>query len=566
MPESHQFTHSARSRRSSIVVGSYRSSFFDPQDNLLHRTERRPSSSSVLVTGFVDPDLLNEEVSLLRDNNINLPASVEHHGAFYGAVREDDAAATDVADAWETSVAAHKVVTSTRREFYVLATSAFPLIVTFLLQNSLTMASVFSVGHIGSQELSGVTLASLTASITCIAAIQGLATCLDTLCPEAYGSGNLRLVGVYFQRCTALILTAYVPVALLWWIYAERALVYIVPETEVAILSARYLRVISLGMPGYIFFETGKRFLQAQGIFNASTSVLFVVAPLNILLNYTLVWSPAFGIGYIGAPVAVAISYWAMAIGLLVFTVTTKSAINPLKCWGGFSLDECFRKWSVLFGLALPGVVMIEAEFLAFECLTLMASHLGSANLAAQSIIATLTSLGYQIPFSVSVASATRTANFIGSGMPQSAAKTVSVSILFGVAISIANVALFYFGRGFIPHLFTNDSEVAQIVKDLLPLIAVLEFFDALATVSGGCLRGEGMQKIGSWLNLAGYYLIGIPLVVLFTFRWGWGLYGLWVGILIGLALIGSLLVWFAVTANMNELVARARSRNENSV
>jgi len=41
---------------------------------------------------------------------------------------------------------------------------------------------------------------------------------------------------------------------------------------------------VLIGRPGYALFEATKRFLQAQGIFGASTVVLFVAAPINAVL------------------------------------------------------------------------------------------------------------------------------------------------------------------------------------------------------------------------------------------------------------------------------------------
>ena len=46
--------------------------------------------------------------------------------------------------------------------------------------------------------------------------------------------------------------------------------------------------------------------------------------------------------------------------------------------------------------LALPGLVMVEAEVLAFEILTLAASYFGTSHLAAQSVLSTLTCLTFQ--------------------------------------------------------------------------------------------------------------------------------------------------------------------------
>ena len=82
--------------------------------------------------------------------------------------------------------------------------------------------------------------------------------------------------------------------------------------------------------------------------------------------------------------------------------------------------------------LALPGLLMVEAEFLAFEILTLASSYFGTTHLAAQSILSTLTALTFQIPFPISIAASTRVANLIGATLSNAAktsAKVVSIFI-----------------------------------------------------------------------------------------------------------------------------------------
>ena len=81
--------------------------------------------------------------------------------------------------------------------------------------------------------------------------------------------------------------------------------------------------------------------------------------------------------------------------------------------------------------LALPGLLMVEAEFLAFEILTLASSYFSTTHLAAQSILSTLTALTFQIPFPISIAASTRVANLIGATLSDAAktsAKVVSIS------------------------------------------------------------------------------------------------------------------------------------------
>jgi MATE family multidrug resistance protein len=57
---------------------------------------------------------------------------------------------------WEEAVAAGKIKTTWQREAKTLFQYSSPLVVTFILQYSLTVASIFTVGHLGKVELGAV--------------------------------------------------------------------------------------------------------------------------------------------------------------------------------------------------------------------------------------------------------------------------------------------------------------------------------------------------------------------------------------------------------------------------
>lgn len=69
-----------------------------------------------------------------------------------------------------------------------------------ILEYSLVIASVISIGHISTIALAGITLGSMTASVTGFSVLQGLASALDTLLPPAWTSSEPRLVGLWTQR------------------------------------------------------------------------------------------------------------------------------------------------------------------------------------------------------------------------------------------------------------------------------------------------------------------------------------------------------------------------------
>lgn len=455
---------------------------------------------------------------------------------------------------WEAAVASGKIKTTWQREAKTLWRYSSPLVITFLLQYSLTVASVFTVGHLGKVELGAVSLASMTANIFGYAIYQGLATSLDTLCAQAYGSGKKHLVGLQLQRMVYFLWALTVPIGVVW-VCSEQILSLIVPEKESARLAGLYLKVLLLGAPGYAAFESGKRFVQAQGLFSATTYVLLIAAPLNAFMNWLFVWQ--FEWGFVGAPVAVAVTDNLLPCLLFLYV----RYVDGRQCWNGFT-KKAFHNWGPMIKLALPGLLMVEAEFLAFEILTLAASYFSTTHLAAQSILATLTAITFQIPFPISIAASTRVANLIGATLADAAKTSAKVAMIVATIVGLFNVILLSSLRNYIPQLFTNDPDVIDLVASVLPLCAAFQLFDALAANLGGLLRGLGRQEIGGWVNLFCYYVIAMPISFGTAFGLGWGLYGLWSGVALALGLVAALEAIFISRADWDESVEAAKKRN----
>lgn len=62
------------------------------------------------------------------------------------------------------------------------------------------MTSVISIGHISTIALAAATLGFMTASVSGLSIIQGMASTLDTLLPSAWTSDQPQLVGLWTQR------------------------------------------------------------------------------------------------------------------------------------------------------------------------------------------------------------------------------------------------------------------------------------------------------------------------------------------------------------------------------
>ena len=94
----------------------------------------------------------------------------------------------------------------------------------------------------------------------------------------------------------------------------------------------------------------------------ASTLVLMIVFPINVVLNIVLVHYTSLGL--LGSPVALSITYWLCFLFLCVYTY-----LSPIHArnatWGGLQLramidpKSCF----LFLKLALPGIIMVGTEW-----------------------------------------------------------------------------------------------------------------------------------------------------------------------------------------------------------
>ncbi|KAG7835558.1 hypothetical protein KL942_005096 [Ogataea angusta] len=506
------------------------------------RSDSLSSSSEHESTSFLSSDTTRDYGSVTQDSYIQsrraslLSSKLNVHG--FTPIKADDDGTL------------REVETTMKSETELLIKTSIPLIATFLLQYSLTVASVFSAGSLGSQELAAVSLSNLLANISSYGIIQGIASSLSTLCPQAFGRRDYEAVGLNALRCYMMLWVMFVPIFIFWYWGSYPLLRAIVPDDELCKLATSYLRILIYGVPGFMTFEVLKQFLQAQGAFQASTLVLVICAPLNLLLNFVLVHDSRIGLGFIGAPTAVVITNWLMALMLLYYAYF----VQGRQCFCRLS-TKVFTNWKRAITLAAPSVLMIEAEWLAFEILSVASSRFGTASLAAQSVVSTTCVTIYQIPFAISVAASTRVAWFIGSASKDAAKKVTRAAFLVAAIFGVFNASVLATFRYNIASLFSQDPKVIQLAGRVLIIGAIYQVNDVVSCVTAGILRGQGRQYIGGWLNLFSYYCVALPVAFLLAFKFRLELFGLWIGMVIALFFVSVCQSYFVITSDWESII-----------
>jgi len=147
------------------------------------------------------------------------------------------------------------------------------------------------------------------------------------------------------------------------------------------------------------------------------------------------------------------------------------------------------------------------------------------------------------VPLGISSAAAVSVGHAVGAGDPARARRAGWLALGLGTTFMLLAAVVFLAAPVPLIALYTRDSQVMAVGPSLLVLVAAFQIFDGIQTVSTGALRGLGETRIPMLANLAGYWLLGLPLGLTLCFVLRWGIYGLWIGLLTALIVIASTLL-----------------------
>ncbi|KAI2632732.1 MATE efflux family protein [Xylaria nigripes] len=444
-------------------------------------------------------------------------------------------------------------------ELWLLMRYCLPLIATYTLQYSWCVIVMIICGHLSADNLAAASLGMTTMNVIGYATFEGMATALDTLCSQAYGAGNYTGVGLHIQRMLVLMALAAVPIGAVWaaspWILS-----LFVKQQNLAVLAGTFLRVSIIGMPGYASFEALKRFLQAQGNFQAAMCIIIVCTPVNAFLS----WLFAFrlGMGLAGAALGSALTNNLRSTLLLLYIVSPIGRWSH-GCWGGFSRASLsVSKWGPMVKLSVAGSAVNLAEWAAFEIVALSTSFLSTQHLAAQSVLTTISVISWHIPFSVSVGISTRIGHHIGAGLLASARR---VAILYGYVFTFIGCfdGLVIFAlRNHLTRFFSNDPGVVALASQVMVAVSIFQVIDAFICFTNGMLRGLGRQSVAARVVTVVNYCGAVPLAIWLELGpSGLELDGIWIGLGSGMVVIAAVECCYMKMLQWQSCVDHAKSQ-----
>ncbi|XP_022965029.1 protein DETOXIFICATION 16-like [Cucurbita moschata] len=407
---------------------------------------------------------------------------------------------------------------------------AGPLILVSLLQYCLQMISVMFVGHLGELPLSGASMATSFATVTGFSLLMGMASALDTFCGQSNGAKQYHMLGIHMQRAMFVLLIVSIPLAVVWANTGE-ILKALGQDAEISREAGTYAISMIPSLFAYGLLQCLNRFLQTQNVVFPMVMCSGIAALLHIPICWILIFKV--GLEIRGAAIANSISYW---LNVLMLIVYVKFSSSCSKSWTGFSV-QAFHNIPYFLKLAIPSACMVCLEMWSFELIVLLSGLLPNPKLETSVLSISLNTAAtvWMIPFGMSGAGSTRVSNELGAGHAGAAklagCVVVTMATIEGLLLGTTLILI----RNVWGYAYSNEPEVIEYVASMLPIVAVSSFLDGLQCVLSGIARGCGWQKIGAFVNLGSYYIVGIPSAVFLAFLLHIGGRGLWFGIILAL-------------------------------
>lgn len=257
-----------------------------------------------------------------------------------------------------------------------------------LFTGLLDVCTVATIGKlIGTREVAAYVVVDMLVSLS-NEFVGGFWNALTTLCSQAAGAKQHKLCGQYVQMALLLYIFFSIPFMCLWWAQTENVLLWFGFDEETAEIGRDFARVCIFSMLVEGISETFHGLLDVIGLENYSTVIGIAEDVLDfvIVLQVAIFTTPElYHIGMVH--LFMGLLFLVVNLGVIYWKGWFKPYMSGLT--GSNSLANFKAVW-LMFKTAVAlsvGFLLTDGEW---EMLTLFASFLGPAEVAAWSMIGSL--------------------------------------------------------------------------------------------------------------------------------------------------------------------------------
>lgn len=409
---------------------------------------------------------------------------------------------------------------------------SFPIMISQLGHITVGVFDSLMIGKVSVSQLAAVSLATSIFSfilLFCIGLSYGITPLISSSDRGKKYVSSILYNGMLVNVISSILLVSFV-------ILTKHLLSYLGQDEEVLFHTYSYLDIICISLIPLILFQTFKQFIEGLGFTKPSMYISVISNVINVVLNAVLIFG-LFGfprLEIIGAAYATLISRVIMFLLILIYCLNDRRFSKYiLKTKFLVNLNHIKDIFRIGFASGLQYIFEVGA----FSVATVMTGSIGAIHLAAHQIALNLASISYMIASGIGSASMISLSYYDGKRNFEDMRRSGFASFLLVFILMIVSALVFIIFRNYLPVLYVDDSSVINIASTLLIIAGLFQISDGIQAVGLGILRGIRDIKKPTVVTFISYWIISIPLSYFLGIEYGYGVYGIWIGLSIGLTL-----------------------------
>ncbi len=405
-----------------------------------------------------------------------------------------------------------------------IARLAIPALATLLAEPLYLLADTAVVGHLGTDQLGGLAVASailLTSYSLCIFLAYGTTASVARLLGARRDAeaAHQAVQGLWLGAAVGVALAAGLAVAGPTLISALGA------SGAIAASALLYLRVSLIGLPFLLLTLAGTGYLRGIQDTRTPLAVAIGTSVLNLVLELVLIVGFDFGIG-----ASALATVLAQVFGAAVYVVAIARAARRHQV----GLRPVPTEQRRLLRVGADLAVRTAALRGSIVALTAVATRIGRVDLAAHQIAFEVWNLLAMGLDSLAIAGQAMVGRYLGASAPDQARAASRRLLAIGLWASVATAAVVAAVSPVLPRLFTPDPAVAALAGFLLLWAAVLQPVAAVAFVLDGVLIGAGDQRWLAWAMALAALALAVAIAPVLPLGLGIG----WVWVAFGVLMV----------------------------
>lgn len=422
-------------------------------------------------------------------------------------------------------------------EIHLFLKLGLPMVYASLLQFTLNIVDTAVVGSFSTLELAGLAAGNGIYFFVTVIGI-GLFNSLDLFFGKYFGKKDLH--NTMKLMVAALIVAAIISLFSVIVLYViANYYEYFGATEEITTVTKSYLKLVNYSIPFSLLYIVFQKFNQAFGNASKIAWLMFYINILNLISDIVLVygiegWVESYGSS--GAAVSTLIGRIVMLIFGIYFTYVHFQKL--LTKWGrevSLQISNLNNEFKNIFYYGIPIACQVGVELFAFSFITTLSAGFGKVFASSHQIVFQISALTFMIPLGLSTAISIR----VSSLRAKNFLRISHISGWIGIFISgftmlVASIVLLLFPESIINKFTSDDLVIIESLK-IIFLCALFQIFDGVQVAAAGALRGASHMRKPLYGNIIGHYFFGIPMGLWLSYPLGYKLYGLWVGLALGL-------------------------------